>query len=296
MPNEFKIKNGFFSEGSSNVTGSLNVSAGITGSLQGTASFAISASFAQTASFALNAFPYTGSALISGSLEITGSFSVNNGTNIKLDTTTNEITDDSNSISIDWGNRELLDVSGSINLDWSGENTVTIQKRLHAGVVPLTNASYDLGDGVSSVISNTSFDSSLKASGTILSNQIAGGTITKGMLLFLPSDEKWKPANATNDTTSTQLLGYALNDAILDGDIDVLIEGVITLNAFHRQLGSATPGVALYIRAENGSVDQNAPATVGNVVRLIGHNITGGASPVNYVVIRFKPDNTWIEL
>jgi len=52
MPNEFKIKNGFFSEGSSNVTGSLNVSAGITGSLQGTASFAISASFAQTSATA----------------------------------------------------------------------------------------------------------------------------------------------------------------------------------------------------------------------------------------------------
>ena len=40
MANEFKIKNGFFSEGSSNVTGSLTVSAGITGSLLGTASFA----------------------------------------------------------------------------------------------------------------------------------------------------------------------------------------------------------------------------------------------------------------
>jgi hypothetical protein len=29
---------------------------------------------------------------------------------------------------------------------------------------------------------------------------------------------------------------------------------------------------------------------------LIGHNIVGDTSPSNYVVIRFKPDNTWIEL
>ncbi len=43
MPNEFKIKNGFFSEGNSNITGSLNVSAGITGSLLGTASYATQA-------------------------------------------------------------------------------------------------------------------------------------------------------------------------------------------------------------------------------------------------------------
>jgi hypothetical protein len=46
--NEFRIKNGFFSEGSSNITGSLEVTAGITGSLQGTAT---SASFAVTASY-----------------------------------------------------------------------------------------------------------------------------------------------------------------------------------------------------------------------------------------------------
>ena len=45
MANEFRIKNGFFSEGSSNITGSLQVTAGITGSLQGTASFAATASF-----------------------------------------------------------------------------------------------------------------------------------------------------------------------------------------------------------------------------------------------------------
>jgi hypothetical protein len=42
MANEFKIKNGFFSEGSSNITGSLEVSGGITGSLLGTSSYATS--------------------------------------------------------------------------------------------------------------------------------------------------------------------------------------------------------------------------------------------------------------
>ena len=45
MANEFRIKNGFESQGNSNITGSLTVSAGITGSLFGTASFATTASF-----------------------------------------------------------------------------------------------------------------------------------------------------------------------------------------------------------------------------------------------------------
>ncbi len=59
MPNEFVIKNGYFSQGSSNITGSLTVTAGVTASLFGTASWAqnaITASFittAQTASYVL---------------------------------------------------------------------------------------------------------------------------------------------------------------------------------------------------------------------------------------------------
>lgn len=54
MANEFIIKNGFFSQGSSNITGSLTVSQGITGSLLGTASYAstaLSSSYALTASY-----------------------------------------------------------------------------------------------------------------------------------------------------------------------------------------------------------------------------------------------------
>jgi len=58
MANEFKIKNGYLSEGNSQITGSLNVSAGITGSLFGTSSYAVqalSASYATTASYVQNA-------------------------------------------------------------------------------------------------------------------------------------------------------------------------------------------------------------------------------------------------
>jgi hypothetical protein len=60
MPNEFIIKNGFRSQGNSEITGSLNVSAGITGSLQGTASFAT------TASVNTNGNPLIGGSITSG--------------------------------------------------------------------------------------------------------------------------------------------------------------------------------------------------------------------------------------
>ncbi len=89
MPNEFIIKNGFFSEGSSNVTGSLIVTQGITGSLFGTASYVLngesssyslnstSASYALTASYATNALTVTQITpvtLASGSWSLTGSY------------------------------------------------------------------------------------------------------------------------------------------------------------------------------------------------------------------------------
>ena len=71
MANEFKIKNGFFSDGNSVITGSLTVTSGVTGSLLGTASFAISSSNATTASFA--------STSISASYAITASYAMNGG-------------------------------------------------------------------------------------------------------------------------------------------------------------------------------------------------------------------------
>jgi hypothetical protein len=70
MANEFKIKNGYLSEGNSQITGSLNVSAGITGSLFGTSSYAIqalSASYIQTAQ--------TASYVLSASYAVSSSFS-----------------------------------------------------------------------------------------------------------------------------------------------------------------------------------------------------------------------------
>ena len=66
--NEFIIKNGYFSQGSSNVTGSLTVTAGVTASLQGTASWSNNAI---TASYYVETDPIF--VAKSGSLATTGS-------------------------------------------------------------------------------------------------------------------------------------------------------------------------------------------------------------------------------
>jgi hypothetical protein len=59
MPNEFIIKNGYFSQGNSTITGSFTVTAGITGSLQGTSSWAsnaVTASYAATSQLTNNTY------------------------------------------------------------------------------------------------------------------------------------------------------------------------------------------------------------------------------------------------
>ena len=83
MANEFIIKNGYFSQGNSNITGSLAVTGGVTASLQGTASNALTASNSLTASY-VN--PLRQDVIITGSLSVgSGSraltTSINTGSN-----------------------------------------------------------------------------------------------------------------------------------------------------------------------------------------------------------------------
>ena len=118
MANEFIIKNGFRSQGNSEVTGSLNVTGGITASLFGTASFAtqaLSASYAPDTTF-----PYSGSAHITGSLGVTGSFSVynQNANYTVLDTSTGTLRDTNARSSINWNGRQLSDTDGKRSVLW----------------------------------------------------------------------------------------------------------------------------------------------------------------------------------
>ena len=146
MANELIIKNGFFSQGDSDVTGSLQVSGsiGVTGS--GSAVLSVYGSqgnlLVVTDSFSGSLFTVTdisGYPLLdvsSGSVDIvnpvivTGSLAVNNGSNV-LDTSQYLLEDGSPSInwssrilsngnesSIDWANRFLIDSSNVTTVDW----------------------------------------------------------------------------------------------------------------------------------------------------------------------------------
>ena len=157
---------------------------------------------------------------------------------------------------------------------------------------------YQPDQGIASITDQTAIEANWPGgsyyNGQVLYKVVAGETILRGQLLYLASNGKWSKAGATTINGSTQLLGIALDGGSLDDPISVLLDGII-ITDYHAQYNTAVPGLPLYISTTKGYMSETAPSGSGEVVRLIGHNIyDNGAS--GGVIIRFQPDNTWLEL
>ena len=191
-----------------------------------------------------------------------------------------------------------LEVNGTIKT--TNDNLSFTGTSLYAGNADGTAFGYTPADGISSItdlpIIESGWVSSFKYNGQTLESCTAGEAITKGQLIYLRSNGAWNIANARFTASSTPLLGIALDTVSTDEKLAVLLDGII-ITAEHAQAGSITVGAPLYIETSTvgtaGDVTQTAPTAGGEVVRLIGHNIsdiTGG------VIIRFQPDNSWLEI
>jgi hypothetical protein len=189
-----------------------------------------------------------------------------------------------------------------ININTSGGGRTIIQNQLHAGNYQDLSSQFALHEGVSSIIKTSQFSvaGSIYVSGDILVKQSAGDPISKGMLVFLRQDGLWYPASATSAGEVDRFLGIALNGTLQFGGLDVLIDGILnynTNNIYHDELSDpVTPGLPIYASTNTGYVTENAPSSAGNIVKVVGHNINGATGRTEYAVVRFKPDNTWIEL
>ena len=112
-----------------------------------------------------------------------------------------------------------------------------------------------------------------------------GGSTTKGDVVVLNASGEWDSARANATSTSTGLLGIALNT---DPDVHgVLLRGTYTLDH-----DPGTVGDKLYLSdGTAGQATSTIPDTSGDVVRVIGYCLdsTNGQ-------IWFNPDSTYIEL
>jgi len=118
-----------------------------------------------------------------------------------------------------------------------------------------------------------------------------GGTadLAPGAIVYLKSDGSWGVADGTGGNAaaacSSSLLGVSLGT---NSDEDgVLLRGYVQ----GASVGNNVVGQKLYILAHAaGKFDGATPGTSGNIVRVVGYSLTGGAE------VYFNPDNTWVEV
>ena len=172
---------------------------------------------------------------------------------------------------------------------WSGPNKTLVTPTILGGITELIDQNTLDTDYVAI---------SPATQGTILTMASAGEAFSTGQLLFLSSSGKWFIADADAEATAAPLLGIATRDSNGANDSTaILLEGHYSTTTYHDQITApAKAGAPLYVSTTAGNVTQVAPTGSGDIVRLIGHNIYGQSGRANVAVIRFKPDNTWVEL
>jgi hypothetical protein len=183
--------------------------------------------------------------------------------------------------------------TGTINANsrqfyWTNGNT------FWAGGEDIVGLTAAADEGVTSVNNGATLDTwnEVKYNGTVLTNQTNDANAKNaGQLVSLRGSGVWELADA-DTSTSTKLLGICLNNVDPSETLSVLLEGQIAIS-YHDQIGTSLPGDPLYVSLNAGNVTETAPTAAGDFVRLIGHNLYDNT---DVVVIRFDPDNTWVEL
>ena len=130
--------------------------------------------------------------------------------------------------------------------------------------------------------------------GEVLNAETAATTIAFGQLCYRNLNGKWDLANATDSTTpSVNMLGICLLNANADQTTKILLKGfVATTYATNVKVGEPQ-----YMTITTGSMSNSAPVASGNIVRIIGNTFWTTALQTNgKYILRFNPDNTWIEL
>ena len=104
-------------------------------------------------------------------------------------------------------------------------------------------------------------------------------------MYYLDTDSTWSITNGTDASAGAdKLLAIALGT---NSDIDgMLLKGFVKLSV----AGTTVVGAPIYMRASNGAVSFAQNASNGNIVRIVGYNLTAGEE------VYFNPDTTFVEV
>jgi len=176
------------------------------------------------------------------------------------------------------------DISGIPLLDVNSNGTVV-------GGISTEITTGEIREGVSSVYGDLEDWTSNYVSGEIMKNQLIGESVTFGECLSLSNGSGWVKADQADTDNAKRMLGIALQTKS-SGNIDVLIRGFVETD----QVENTSPeiGTPMYLR-EGAAGDMSAIIPTSGAARLVGYCFV--PSSVNSVfILRFDPDNTWVEL
>jgi hypothetical protein len=278
MPNEFIIKNGYRSQGNSEITGSLRV----TGSLGATGSFSVSSS--------------------NGQLTETSARDANSVASINFGNRT--LFDASANSSMDWDNRLLYDAAGGISVDWNGRALIdSIGNTALSYDAPNANQNLIAGFYLRKTIPQTVQEAfsdygtvgDWNTDGEILDGVTLDASVAQFDLVFLDTDGIWYPVTQAT-TDCTKILGICLET----GRTAVLIEGNILVTS---NVGNSTNvpyiqslnfGIPIYIKDSGGNAMSTVqPTGTGQYVRILGHAYYQNTNDTDYWIMKFRPSNDW---
>ena len=113
-------------------------------------------------------------------------------------------------------------------------------------------------------------------------NNIAGEALTRGDLVYLSNDGKYYKASALLSSSSTTELKIALENAVTDGILSLLVYGY-----FEYVSAILTPGDKYYVSAIEGGVTDQLYVGTFNIIRYVG-------TAYSTTVLLFNPDQTYI--
>ena len=200
-----------------------------------------------------------------------------------------------------------VDITGPMGTGTTFNDTVEqFTGRTNSGTINIYGQNYA---GGTSVIVEDSANGKIQGGNSVVG--IGAASLALGNLCYLSTTvgagglnqfTQWKKVDADSPTTSTGLLGICLSATTSADDFTyIALDGFVTVDNDLINNKSATPtddrGKPVYISAGTaGQYDMNPPTGAGEVVRIIGYVINSAGGVGNAYLIRFTPDNTWIEL
>ena len=150
-------------------------------------------------------------------------------------------------------------------------------------------------DGVTSILGDLSTWTTGCYQGTVLYSETSSTTITFGQLCYRTNLGEWGLADATSLAASAYyMLGICLKTTTGPSQpTSILINGFVEST----YVADFKVGEPQYMATTAGSMTKSAPASSGNIVRIIGNTFWTTALQTNAkCVLHFNPDKTWIEI